>query len=192
MNTERFDLESTYALVGRRKVRLPLVDIPTVILMSRRPPPIIPDRMIVANHRRKIHPFVSARQLSSADRGLVMQSRWAQVLVRNIWAFLRPAVRGRKALLIAAGFEAGEGARLVGPRQDVERLKRLLIGEFFCVIFITPADVASHFQARYGYRAEDIVILTDKADVLKESKPTHANIVSKLATGHVKPFHYSL
>lgn len=89
--------------------------------------------------RKKIHPFR---------------------LVRYAWAFLRPATRKRKALLIAAGSAKGMEP-LVGPQLDVERMRKLLIDQF-------------------GYKPSDIVMLTDRPGGTEDIQPTYGNIMNGL------------
>jgi len=81
--------------------------------------------------------------------------------VRRALGFLRSPGREKYALLIAIGSGISAGQELVGPRKDVHEVKNLLIGT-------------------YGYRDENIVVLTDRPDTSEDMQPTYANIIREL------------
>ena len=67
---------------------------------------------------------------------------------------------------------------LTWPWQDVDRLKDLLIGEAVSVGEIIPCSRVTLQQEKYGYDADDIILMTDRRKVVERLRPTYDNIAS--------------
>lgn len=68
----------------------------------------------------------------------------------------------------------GQTGELRGCINDVKNIRNFIICKLSYSVFIPYA--ADFFQAQYGYKADDIVVLTDDASDSRR-RPTRDNIV---------------